>query len=70
MKPILGALVHYKQTNRGDDGIRYAFVAGFNGDKVNLNLFSLGTMTYQTNVTVADSAETAEVGQCWVPKQS
>ncbi len=69
MSLILGNLVHYRQSNR-EDGIKYAFVAGFNGDKVSLNLFSLGTMTFLNNIVVAESEESAEVGQCWVPKRS
>lgn len=68
MKPILGDLVHIKQTNR-EDGIRYGFIASFNGDKVNINLFSLGAMTYLTNVVIVESADVAEMGQCWIPKR-
>lgn len=69
MNLILGDRVLYKQSNR-EDGIKYAFVAGFNSDKVSLNLFSLGAMTFLNNIVVADSEEVAEVGQCWVPKRA
>ena len=68
MNLILGDRVLYKVSNR-ENGITYAFVAGFNGEKVSLNLFSLGAMTFVNNIVVAESEETATIGQCWVPKR-
>ena len=67
MKLYIGQMVYYKQTER-DLEQKFGFVSAINKDAANLTIFSNGTVTLIRNVTVADSADTAKAGQCWVPE--
>ena len=65
MKPIVSDLVQFKNNARDTEPVA-GIITSVHEDKVELCIFRNGLMEQKRNVTLAENAESAEVGQCWL----
>jgi hypothetical protein len=65
MQPIVSDLVQYKNNNRDTEPLAGMIISVHDG-KVDINVFRLGIIEFHRNVVMAENAESAEAGQCWL----
>jgi hypothetical protein len=69
MQPIVSDLVQYKNNSRDAEPLPGIVVSVHDG-KVDLTIIRGAIIEAKRNVTVAENAESAEAGQCWLPKRA
>lgn len=70
MKPIVSDLVQFKNNNRDAEPLAAIVTSVHEDGKVELSIFRGAIVEVRRNVTVAENAESAEAGQCWLPKRA